>query len=98
MPIIPRYRPNPDSKNLSGVPIFATHNTPITIGSEIDMISRYITIQNILCLIVSSKHKNAVIEIRIVVVARFRTILSLNKTIVERIPVNNKKKEAKRFF
>lgn len=98
VPNIPRYLPKPDSRNSFGVPILAIHNTPITIGSEIDIISRYMAIQNILCLIVSSKHRNAIIEISTVVVIRFRTILSLNKTIAERMLVNKKKRRIKNLF
>lgn len=62
----------------------AIHSIPITIGSDTDIISRYIAIQNILCLMVSSKHKNDISEIKTVVNTRLRKILSLNRTTAER--------------
>ncbi len=66
------------------------HSIPMTMGSETDIIIKYITIQNIRYFTVSSKHINEINEMREVVVTRWITIFSHNNTTKDKIVVANK--------
>jgi hypothetical protein len=68
----------------------AIHSIPITIGSETDIIIKYITIQNIRCFTLSLKHINETADISTVVVKRQINILFEYSTTEERRMVANR--------